>query len=561
MYKQGLRSAFALAALLAIAGCGRKAHDDAPIAFVPADTPYVVASLEAPPEAVTEGWRRYMQQAWPIMVAMYGPLVDELGNKDESAARVVRALFDEVRARDTAEKWRELGFSLQARGAFYGVGLLPVARVELADADAFRAAVARIEQKAGAKLGTARIGEQDVWTFGTAEVVGLMAVEGRHLVFGVLPAAADDGLKRRVLGLDRPQRSLADSGALADLNKARGYLPYGSGWIDAQRVLALYGTDPGVAALARAAGEEPPPALDATCRGELEALVRKAPRLAFGYTALDAAHMALHMRLDLEPALAKALAALPGALPGTAAKDALFDLAFALPVLRGRDFLVAQADAVAKAPFACASLAPLNASFAEMKDKLDQVIPPPFADLVGVRAAVDRFSWPDGAQTPDVGGVLLVGSTNPTFLANLAQVSTPALAQLKLEPNGQPVAIPAEALPGAAAGLELHAALSAQALGVSIGKDEAPRLSAAMAAAPGTPGTLFELGMSGEVYRLLADGIGRFADKIPAEQRSQIEGSQQLYALYAQWIRRIEMRGALTAEGLDVTETVDFAQP
>lgn len=556
MYKQGWRGAFALGTLLAVAGCGKKAQDDAPIAFVPADTPYVIASLEPVPEKVTENWRRQMQQAWPVVTQIYGPIIDEIGKKDEGASRVLRALLDEVRDRDTLEKWRELGFTMQARSAIYGIGLLPVIRLELADADAFRAAVARVEQKSGAKLATARIGDQDLWTFGSAEVQGLMAIEGKQLVLGLVPGSADEALKRRVLGLDRPEKSLADSGALADFNKARGYLPYGSGWVDTRRVLALYGSDPGLAAFAKADGKELP-ALDAACRSELDALATKAPRLAVGYTALDGSRMTLHMRMDLEPALAKTLAALPSPLPSATAKDALFDFALAMPVLRGRDFLVAQADAVAKAPFACSLLQPMNDSFAEMKTKLDQVIPPPFADLVGLRATIDRFEWSEGADKPDISGVLLVGSNNPAFLVNLAQVSTPALAQLKLEPNAQPVAIPAGALPGAPADLAFNAALGAHTLGVSVGKDEATRLGSAVAAAPGAPGTLFEMNMSGAVYKLLADGMGRFADKIPDQQRSQIEGSRKLYALYAQWIKRVDVRTSLTADGVDLVETVE----
>lgn len=560
MYKQGWRGALALGALLIVAGCGKKAQDDAPIAFVPADTPYVIASLEPVPEKVTENWRRQIQQAWPVMIQIYGPIIDDIGKKDEAAARVLHALLDEVRGLDTPDKWREIGLTMQTRSAIYGIGLLPVLRLELADADAFRATIARVEQKSGAKLATARIGDQDLWTFGSAEIQGLMAIEGKHLVLGLVPGGADEALKRRVLGLDRPQKSLADTGALADFNKARGYLPHGSGWVDTRRVLALYGNDPGLAAFAHAGGKDLP-ALDAACRSELDALATKAPRLALGYTALDGSRMTMHVRLDLEPTLAKTLAALPAALPSATAKDALLDFAFAMPVLRGRDFLVAQADAVAKAPFACSLLQPMNDSFAEMKTKLDQVIPPPFADLVGARATIDHFQWPDGADKPDIRGVLLIGSNNPTFLVNLAQVSTPALAQLKLEPNAQPVAIPAGALPGAPADMEFNAALSAHALGVSVGKDEAARLGSAVAAAPGAPGTLFEMSMSGAMYKVLGDGLGRFSDKIPDQQRSQIEGSRQLYALYAQWIKRVDMSTSLTADGIDLVETVEVGTP
>ncbi len=52
---------------------------------------------------------------------------------------------------------------MQTRIALYGLDLLPVARVELADPDATRAAIARIEAKAGQPLPTAKVGELSYW--------------------------------------------------------------------------------------------------------------------------------------------------------------------------------------------------------------------------------------------------------------------------------------------------------------------------------------------------------------------------------------------------------------
>lgn len=556
MYRHARTGFISISIALALAACGKKEDAAAPLAFVPADTPYVIANIEGSPEALTARWSQQMKGVWPLVTRIYDPLIEDIGKKDEGVARVLHAVLDEVRERDTPEKWREIGFAASAKSAIYGVGLLPVLRVELADPDAFRAMIARIEQKGGAKLGTARIGEQDAWTFGPASLQGLMAIERNHLVLTVVPTQADEALKRRVLGLDRPQKSLADSGALADFNKQRGYLPYGSGWIDTRRLLALFNDDPAVAAFAQAAGSEPPQ-LDATCRSELEALASKAPMFAFGYTALDGNRMSFQGRIDLEPALAKALAALPGALPA-AATDGLADMGFALPILRGRDFLVAQADAVAKSPFTCATLAPLNQQFADMRTKLDQMIPPPLADLVGARLSISTFAWPQDAAMPVVSARFLLASTNPAFLTNLAQVSVPALAGLKLEPNGQPVAIPAAALPGAPADLDLHAAMSANMLGISVGANEAAALGKAATAAPGTPGVLFDMNLDGAVYQLMADGIGRFADKLPDEQRQQVEGSRELYAMYAKWFKRIEARVSLTSDGIELAESVVF---
>lgn len=563
MQMKGSRGAAALAAVLACAGCGKKADQALPLAFVPADTPYVIANLESVPDATMQRWTQQMQGVWPVMIGNFDHAIAELG-KSEAGARyapVLRALLDEARERDTPEKWQQIGLAPKLHSAFYGVGLLPVVRIELADPAAFRAMISRIEQKAGDKLATAKVGEQEVWTFGTDPVQGLMAIEDKHLIVTAVPSGADDALKRRVLGLDRPEHNLAEGTALADLNKARGYLPYGSGWIDLRRLLALLLDDPSVAALAHALGEAPP-TFEASCRGEFDRIADNAPRLSFGYSALDTERMALQARLDLAPAIAQALARIAGTPPGPpAASDVLFDFGLSLPLLKARDFWVDQADAVAKSPFQCSVLAPLNESFVAAKAQIDQTIPPPLADLTGVRVTIDRFAWTDTSKIPDVGGFVLIGSNNPGFLVNLAQVSMPALRNVKLGTDAKPVAIPAEALPGApAAAFELNAAMSAKTLGLSVGKDMTTRLGTAVAAAPAQSGVLLDASYSGALYTLINDGIGRFADAIPAEQRAQLEAQRKLYAMYAQWFKRFDVRISVGADGIDFSESVEFAK-
>lgn len=564
----------ALAAAVFIAACGKKVDNDAPIAFVPADTPYVIAALEPVPDATAKHFAAQAQSIWTVIFPLFDQLIADTEQlKDEDATpeqleqrtkvrRVMKAVLDEVRGRDTPEKWREVGLGTQVRSAIYGVGLLPVLRAEILDADALRAMIARIEQNAGEKLATARVGEQDVWTIGGDPLLGLMAIEGKHLVVTVVPAGADEVLKRRVLGLDRPTQSLADTNALADFNKARGYLPYASGWVDTRRVLALFNDDPAVAALAKAI-DEPKPVLDAACRTEFDAIAAKAPRLALGYTKFDTERMNMHMRLDLDPTLAKALAALPGTLPGTRSDDALFDIAFALPVLHGRDFLVAQADAIAASPFQCEVLQPLNEEFAQMKTKIEQMIPPPLADLIGVRITLDSLVLPDASKDTklDVSGRVLVGSNNPSFLTGLAQMSVPALQKIPLTPDGKAVAIPSEVVPGDyAQGYEIRAAMGAKSLGIAVGKDQGAKLEVAVTAAAATSATVIESNVSGNVYKLLGDAFALFGDKLPGKDKAGIEMQRELYAMYAKWFKRIGGRMSFGADGVDITQDVEYAK-
>lgn len=543
----------ALATSLVVAACGKNVDTSAPLAFVPADTPYLFANVEPTPDAAIAHWREQMQGAWPLFTEMMDQMLAEVGKKaeDADAAKVLTAVLAEVRGRSTPEQWRELGFDAKGHVAFYGVDLWPVMRLELSDPEAFRAMIARIEQGSGKALDSKRIGEQEVRIFGADEVRGLLAVQGRHLVIALAPGAADEVLERRLLGIDRPAEIL-DPDALAQFNKARGYLPYGSGWVDTRRLVAMIAT--------KASQLDAAKSLDATCREEIDALAAKAPRFAFGYREFDAKQMTMHARIDLEPALAKALSALAVPLPGAVRDDALLDFAMAMPVLKARDFFVAQADAVAKAPFRCAELASINQDMADAKAKLEQTIPPPLGDLTAARITISRFSWDPGEESvPEVAGTFLLGSGNPALLASLAQMTSPALAGVPILPDGKAVPLPAAALPPQIAGkVDLDVAMTTNAIGVAFGKDEAPRLEAALAAPATADGTLIATRMRGEVYAKIGDAFGRAGAALPAEMRKQLDAQRKLYALYAQWFDHIDADLVVVPEGIDFSERVVF---
>lgn len=549
-----------LVALLAVAACGKKADDGAPLAFVPADTPYVIANSEPVPDATAESFAKQMQTVWPMLIGMYEKILSETQGKDDAAAekmkRVIGAILEEIKTRDTPAKWAEVGLGHRSRGAFYGVGLVPVLRAELVDPDAFRAMVARIETRSGAKLGTAAIGDQALWVIDAGEVQALIAIEGKHLVVSMLPTAADEALKRSVLGLDRPAKNLADSGGLAALDKAEGYAAYGSGWIDLRRIVALIDNDPGYTAFAKLA-DEAPAKLDVVCRTEFDAIAAHAPRMVFGYTALDAKRMAFAGRLDLDKELAQSFVKLSSPPPGSAAPaGSLYDLAMSLPVLKIKDFLVERVDAVIASPFRCPALASWNQSANELKTQLSQFVPPPLSDFTGIRITIDHLDWPaDGS--PDFSGNLLIATSNPMAIIGLAQLAVPALAELKISADSKPVTLPAGLIPNEVGFTpEVQVAVSANALAIGTGVHS--DLSAYLAAPAATDGQLLRTAYSGKFYETMGAMMMRFSAMLPEKERAGIEQQQQLYAMYARWIGNIDLRINATPKGIEMLQTVEL---
>ena len=545
-----------LVVLISIAACSKTADTSAPLSFVPADTPFVMANAESVPDAAVQTWTRMMQVAWPNIVGLYDHMLDGLPDQGdlESAKvkRVTKAILDEVRERDTPEKWAEAGFSMKARAAFYGVGLVPVLRIELDDPEKFRAMVARVEEKAGTKLTASRIDDQDIWTIEMNKAEALIAIEDRHLVISVLPVNADKTLRRRVLGLDRPGESLESSGGMTSFNKAEGYLAYGSGWIDYKRVVSLIDNDPGYAAFASLATDNPPK-FDATCRGEFEDLAARAPRMVMGYTQFDGKHFIANGRLDLDPELAKSFMNLSSPPPGSAATStALYDMALSLPILKIKDFLVERSSAIVEAPFKCAALASLNEAAATAKQQLTQVVPPPFSDFTGLRLMINRVDIPDSGS-PDASLAILIGNSNPMGMIGMAQLMVPRLRDFKLTLDGKAVDLPAGVIPtevGYAPPMQIAANDTAVAVSQGAGID----LAAFLTAPAADDGQLIRMGFTGAFYDLLIAVTTRYSPMLPDTQQADLEMQRSLYKLYARWFQSIDIRINATPKGIEMIQ-------
>ncbi|TDR39718.1 hypothetical protein DFR29_115108 [Tahibacter aquaticus] len=543
-----------LALLLALAGCGSKPAADSPLAYVPADTPYVIANLEPTPQAVLDQWTAMTKEMLPISLGMYQRALDKIGSADSTGVKAARALLDELAQHMAQGSLAPLGLSGSAHVAIYGIGLLPVMRLELADPAALRAAIARVEAKAGAPLPLAKLGELEYWSLQADKAVVLMAISGKHLVLSIAPAKASDELRKQLLGVTPPKNSL-DPAKLEELNKKYGYTKNGSGYVDFVRLTEFLSndSDPLRIELATALGEAAPRPLDPTCKAELGAMAAKLPRLAMGYTELAAKRMTLHAQLEMEAVLAKDFTTAWAGAPGTAgAAEGLFDLAVSLPLLKQKSFWLKQANAVAAKPWACTQLAELNQTFAQFKQSLDTTIPPPASDLTGLRLVISRFSMDAAKPVPEFSGKLLLGLTNPGGALAMGQLTLPSLKDLKLLPDGKPVALPADTIPMVEAP---HAAMNDKALALSVGAGEEASLAAFLAAAPVGEAKFLRVHFTGDMYGQFGSLFDKFSAFMPEDQRGDIESQKQLFAIYQKTIKFVDISLVANAGGVAFYET------
>lgn len=499
-------------ACVALAACSHK-DKNAPLAFVPADTPYVAANLAVLDDATRQALLAQADLQLPSQVAQMEAFATREQANDPDAARLVRAFTAELKGKTIEAFAQANGFDLKGRFALYGEGMAPVLRFELTDPKAFEGFVGRLETAYGKQLDTAAIGTQSYrkQLFPASGTELVLAVVGKQMVAAILPADAATPLLRQTLGLDRPAKSLQDDGRLAALAKDKGYAKWLVGQFDLTRALPLVisGSDPLIAAIehAHAGAEsaktgEPVANLLKTspsCAPEASRIAARVPSISFGYTRLDAQHQDGRLDVALADDIAKAFSGLKVELPGLGGGSAApFDLSLALPVVALRTFWSAQADAVAAKPFTCPMLVDLNDGFAKLGEAMPKAALPPFGNLLGLRLALDSLSADKTSSLPNFSGRVVLGTSDPSGLLATGQMMVPALAKLKPAAGGAPVALPKDM--ATMLGQPAWLATGDKALALGIGAGEDAKLAATLHDPAGGPGQMLRMHLSGAMY-------------------------------------------------------------
>ncbi|HEX5305289.1 MAG TPA: hypothetical protein VFW82_04305 [Dyella sp.] len=571
-----------------LAACSHK-DKDAPLAFVPADTPYVAANLDVLDDDTRAALFAQANVQLPTQVAQLKAAADELKARDPDTANLLRAFAAELDGKTIEQFIQNAGLDAKGYSAFYGLGLAPVARFQLSDPKAFDAFIGRLETAYGKKFDTAKLGDVSYRRHVSAEsgTEVILAVVGKQAIAALLPADASDALLRQALGLDRPARSLQDDGRLAKLAKAKGYGKQAVGLVDLSHLLPLIasGKDPLFLAMfkahaqAESAKTGEPVAnqmqIPASCEADANRIAARVPALSFGYTRLDATHQDMRLDVAMASDITQAFSGLKVALPGLGTDaSAPFDMSLALPVAELRTFWSAQADAVAAKPFGCPALADLNQGFAKLGPAMQKAAIPPFGDLLGLRIALDSLDPGTGQGVPHFTGRIVLGTSNPSGLLAMGQMMTPALAQLKISADGKPVALPPDL--AKMIGQPVWAAMGEKAIALAIGPGEDAKLAETLKEPGGDAGRMMRLHLDGAMYqswiKLMMDkadslaamsaAMGQSDDPASAasaaSQQARTHAQFQAMQAQAARIKAVSAEAHVDADGLVITSQTEL---
>ncbi len=336
-------------------------------ASIPADTPYLIASLEAAPP---ELWGK-MKQAYKPLIDMFATKWQEQRGRNE----VFDAIVSELDGKWSAAGIESLGFSAKPGFAMYGLGLQPfVVRMVIKDGKAVRATIERIAAKAGKQLPPASTrGGVSYWQHASDDGTAVVVSIGDHELIAAVGKAEDiEARLGLILGLDKPARSMADGALIKQLMARHGFGGQLIGFADTRQLAGK---------AIEAAGGTPTPA----CTAELDRVSAKLPRLVVGYSELSGSKIAGGLVVELAPEVVADMRALRTEVPGLGAAlrgHPLFAFAAGVDLARAQQLGVAAAGNLRQLGTAC-GLGPLVDSAADMARGLSRPLPEPVGRISG----------------------------------------------------------------------------------------------------------------------------------------------------------------------------------
>jgi hypothetical protein len=562
-----------IVAALTLAACGKSEEPslltskETLLRYVPAETPYVFASIEPLPDDLMDKLEpkldRLLKAYQTVLREAIAMKQQEGGEQaDSEEAKRFSAVADELLSMLSLEGLRGAGIDRDSTAALYGNGLLPVLRATLSDGALFDGAIARLEKEAGQSLSVASIDGHDYRYVDIDKFRIIIAVIDDQAVVTLRPVDGGDDELRSALGLKLPGRSIADSGVLLELARQYGFTEHYAGLLDIERVAATFLDEAsGPDAELLAAMDHDATELSDDCRAEMRSMAGIAPRIVFGYNAVSASRLDSSVIFELRDDIAAGLATLPAPVPGLGGdKGGLMSFGLSLNVQAARAFVEARVNAIQAEPYKCEHFADIQEAATNAKQGLSQPVPPIMYDFRGLLAIIDDIQGMDIAtQTPptSVDGQLLLAVQNAQGLVALGAMFSPELAQLNLQPDGKPVALDLPQLQGM--GVDAYAAMTDDVVAIGVGENAAAKLAGMLQAKPSDPPPFASFSFdAARYYAFLGDAIAAAepGDDEPEASPEMKAAVNDIMGLIAELYDRMVLEVLVTAHGAEIHSSV-----
>lgn len=540
-----------------------------PMDYAPQDTPYLIAATK-PMSA--DAYARVRQDATAgldmaslFMKDVFKNMAEKrkTEGKEQIDVAPIAAFMEELfNVARTDDSLRKAGFLPNPLVAFYGVGAVPVMRMEVANDGAVTATVNawldKIVQLSKADSAKSEGSESKPFTYtkkalrrgqafhlGDADIQLFILIENKHLVVSLLPKSAPANLVELVAP-KAPLNSKALQGKVAAMQKRYGLTEFGFGYVEFEP-LANFWLGKGNAlekALWNATGEKQLPAVDAICQTEFKSMTRNMPRLAFGHREFSGRRVDQFFALELEPQLAKSFAATNVSMPAFG-EGHVFRFGMATDLMKMMNVVRAQATKIIDQPYQCPQFAKLNADAQKAKEGMANPALGMAAMVKGFGVSIENLALEVSGPTPKPSKVtanVAVFSDTPEALVGMAASQMPQIAAMELSPGKPPVAIDKSFFTEATAPMlernEGYAVMSDKALIVGVGAGRQQALAQLVRAPIGSQPSLINAAYGTKFAAFMGSFYELSAQSMPS--KGEAESFKNLMAMQTQMYERIE---------------------
>lgn len=530
------------------------------LAYAPADTPYVIANTKRIPRQDIELLVKKFKPIYSRLASDMQKSIAEEGLAEKPEGKVITLLINELVADFSLEKLDNIGLKPDAYMALFGLGPLPMIRLEMADEAKFKAFLGRLETEAKEKMPVAQFEGKEYWRIEAEEaVISIALVEGQ-LAVGLAPTKYQEKTLPYLFG-KKPEKSLADTNRLQDVLNKFGFSGYGAGFMDFQQTADLsFGKGSALSKESWASLDIPQETTTEVCQQEINQLTAQMPKLVFGYTEFSPKRMVQKLILELEPTLASALQKLSAPVPGIGSGKGLMNMGIGFNAVEAQKFLLTVAKTRADTPYQCEWLAELNQmGKPENMAPLMMALPPFAADIKGINVVVTELEMPpEGTMAPPKSKLhAVLRADNPQNLYGMAAMMLPGVAELGLKPDGVAHPVPPGVIPPIVDAP--HIAMSEQGIGVSIGEGMNDSLASFMSApsAPEQPifAISYDMALLAEMVRPgMAIAMASMEPEMAKEVESQLEAMEHYKDIFGPYSLSL----GFTKQGVQIQQGIEL---
>jgi len=557
-------------------------HSGGILSYVPADTLFFYGGLE----------KASLKDSLEIYTAGYDWIIndtnlsnflgeEQLTGKSPGEKMIAALAVEYMRLlQDIPHVAENLGIGDEIESAIYTVGAIPVLRLKLADATAFNTFISRAEQAVKVTPQKDQLNNPNggitfsSYSFDRPDAAEptesnlIIATDKEYALLTFATPLEDTAAKNIIMGVNKPDNSLATAPLLSDLKTKYGFHPAYLGYINHVEIMNGMTASDGnnfsrmLDTLTQLADKYKPetddsqaPQSNATpdkkllddmrtpeCRTELMAVANMWPRTVFGYTEFNVdttpkKFLARMILESLDTDLLADLKTLRGFIPATIRQineKPVFGFGLGLNVDALMPFLTKTLQSFSQNTYKCAflfdaqqQLAGTNPAMAVgMMAGMAAGLQGVSASILEVDAAIDFSTQGSMPDVTNIDALLTISSSNPQGIVMLASNFMQGMPPLNIPADGTPIDFPIPLpLPE---GKTAKLAIKGNHLVAYVG-DKSERAANQLASNPLVANGLFAFNIDmGKYMKLVAQSLGQGSNENQdtESQGSQNQGSQ-----------------------------------